>query len=188
MSIYNMLLGTRWAVEPKVYRGLISRVCDTFTFERTILLIEILWLWDLVFLDKIWRILSLFLFLLKMNSFASSCRRWMPIKRITSRFHLIVLVKVISIAPPIRTFCVAICEIIQFFRLMHNTFLFNWDVLPACQWFGIYSRLWFCIGRLHSTNERWARNSRTLWSLCSNMRSHFRHLSWLLHRLILVHE
>ena len=189
MSIYNMLLGTRWAVKPKVYRGLICRVCDTFAFERTILLIEILWLWDLIFLDKIWRILCLFLPLLKMNSFASSCRRWMPIKRITGRFHLIILVKVISIASPIRTFCVAIRDIIQFFRLMDYTFLFNRDVLmPTCQWFGIYSRFWFCIGWLNPTNKRGARNSRTLWPLCSNMCSHFRHLSWLLHRPVLVHE
>ena len=153
MPIYNMLLDTGWAVEPEVHWSLVCCVSDTFTFERTILLIKILWLWDLIFLDKIWRILGLFLLLLKIDSFASSCRRWMPIKRITCRFHLIVLVKVIPISSPIRTFCIAICDIIQFLRLVHDTFLFNWNVLmPACQWFGIYSRLWFCIGRLHSTN------------------------------------
>lgn len=128
------------------------------------LLIVILRLWDIIILDKIWRILDLLLFTLEINSF-STCRCcWMPIKSVTCCFHLIIVVEVVSIPSPIGPSTLDISQIIRLLSLRVGNFLLSWNILsPSYQSFCIYCRLWFCIGWLSSTNQRWTRNSCTLW-------------------------
>ena len=143
------------------------------------LLIVILRLWDIIILDKIWCILDLLLLILEINSL-STCRCcWMPVKSVACCLHFIIMIKVISIPSPIGSSTLDVSQIIRLLSPRIGTFLFSWNILSlSYQRFCIYSRLRFCIGWLGSTNQRWTRDSCTLWSFL-DMDTHF----WCLSRL-----
>ena len=144
------------------------------------LLIVILRLWNIIILDKIWRILDLLLFILEINSL-STCRCcWMPVKSVACCLHLIIVVKVVSLTSQIGPSTLFVPQIIRLLSLSVGTFLLDWNILTSpYQRFCIYRRLWFCIGWLSSTNQRWTRDSCTLWSFL-DMDTHLWRLSRLL--------